>query len=454
MTLEEALAELARVREDNSRLRAENEALQALVKSLQERQTVLEREQKRQAAPFRRRPDLKVKDKDRKQPGRKPGHPGDYRRVPAKIDETVCVALDCCPKCRGPVELGQMVTQYIEELPPIKPIVTRLVTWIGQCVNCGKVESEHPLQTSRAQGVAGTQLGPRAQALAVLLNKHYHLPLRQACGVLKEGFGLSLSAGGLSQLITRVARKLQGKYEELIDRIRASDAVYADETGWWVGGPGYWLWVFTTPTSTVYRIASSRGHPVAAKVLGDDFGGVLVSDCAPVYDKFNCPQHKCIAHHLQAIKRQQDKLAKRDDPSYLESWKQFWNEVLELAAKREQLPAEEFAARRAQFEERADELLRDEPTAKGDHSVWVRMRNARKHLLGCLWHQVDATNNRAERAIRPAVVARKISCGNRTEQGARATEILTSLITTARQQARDFLAELTQSLAITAQPAG
>jgi transposase len=447
MTLEEALAEI-------SRLQAENEALTALVKSLQEKLATVEREQKRQAAPFRRRDDLKVKDKDRKKPGRKPGHPGDYRRVPKEFDETVWVTLDRCPQCRGPVELLQMLTQFIEELPPIKPIITRLVTWLGQCGKCGEVRSSHPLQTSLAQGAAGTQLGPRAQALAVLLNKHYHLPLRKACGVLKEGFGLSLSGGGLSQLITRVARKLRGKYEELIDRIRAADAVYADETSWWVGGPGYWLWVFTTPTCTIYRIASSRGHPVAAKVLGNDFGGVLVSDCAPVYAKFDCPQHKCIAHHLQAIKRQQDKLTKRDDPSYLASWKQFWKEVLELAAAREQLPAEEFAARRAQFETRADELLRVEPTAKGDHSVWVRMRNVRKSLLGCLWHKVDPTNNRAERAIRPAVVARKISCGNRTEQGAQATEILTSLLTTAHQQARDFLADLTQSLPITAQPAG
>jgi transposase len=454
MTLEELLAENARLRAENEKLRAENEVLQALAKSLEERLGSIEREQKRQAAPFRRREELKVKEGDRKKPGRKPGHRGDYRRVPTRIDETVCVTLDACPHCRGPVELLQMLTQYIEELPPIKPIITRLVTWLGQCAKCGEVRSTHPLQTSLAQGAAGTHLGPRAQALAVLLNKHYHLPLRQACGVLRQGFGLSLSGGGLSQLICRVAGKLRGKYEQLIEQIRTSDAVYADETSWYVGGPGYWLWVFTTPTSTVYRIASSRGHPVAAKVLGSDFPGVLVTDCATVYDKFPGPQHKCISHHQQAIKKQQDKLTKRDDPSYLAAWKQFWKEVLELADAREQFAPEEFAARRAQFETRADELLAQEPAANGDHKVWVRMRNARKHLFGCLWHAVDPTNNRAERAIRPAVVARKISCGNKTERGAQATEILASLITTAHQQARDFLADLCQDLAITPQPVG
>jgi transposase-like protein len=290
--------------------------------------------------------------------------------------------------------------------------------------------------------------------MAVLLNKHYSLPLRKVCGVLKHSFGLTLSGGGLSQVISRAARKFQGQYDELIERTRQSDVVYADETSWYVGGPGYWLWVFTTPTSTVYRIASSRGHPVAAKVLGSDFRGVLVTDCSTVYDKFPGPQHKCIAHHLQAIKKQLDKLTKRESPRYLESWKQLWKQVLELVAAREQVPAEEFAARRAEFETRADALLAQEPAGKCDHSVWTRMKNARKHLFGCLWHGVDGTNNRAERVLRPAVVARKISCGNKTDPGARATEILLSILTTARQQSRDLIAELIQQLAITPQPAG
>jgi hypothetical protein len=453
MTLEEAIAEIARLRAENEKLRAENDALQALVKSLEERLAAIEREQKRQAAPFRRREEAKVDPARQKKRGRKPGHPGAFRRRPKDFDQTIVVPLDHCPKCRGQVELLQMLTQFIEELPPIKPIITRLVTWLGQCGQCGEVRSSHPLQTSLAQGVAGTQLGPRAQGFAALLNKYYGLPLRKACSVLKQGFGLSLSSGGLSQLLHRMADKLQGQYDELLGSIRQSDVVYADETSWWVGGPGHWLWVFTTPTGTAYRIASSRGHPVAAKVLGEDFGGVLVTDCGTMYDKFKCPKHKCVFHHLQAIQRQREQ-PRMKDPSYLDAWEQLWKDVLELTPLRDKLAAEDFAARRTAIESRADALLAQPVSQIGDQKFRTRMNNNRPHLFGCLHHAVDATNNRAERAIRPAVVARKISCGNQTDRGARTTEILLSLITTAHQQTRDFLTGILPSLAITPQPAG
>ena len=439
MTLEEALAKITDLKQQ----------LEVALQRIAE----LERANARQAGPFRRREELKVKPEDQKKPGRKPGHPGAYRQQPQDLDETIVVTLDCCPKCSGPVEPKQMLTQYIEEIPPVKPRVTRLVTWSGECPDCGPVHSTHPLQTSRAQGAAGVQLGPRAQALGILLNKHYGIPVRPTCEILKQGFGLSLTSGGLSHLEHRAADKLQGQYDQLIEQIRGSDAVYADETSWYVGGPGHWLWVFTTPHSTVYRIASSRGHPVAAKVLGSDFAGVLVSDCAQIYNKFSCPQHKCIGHHLQIIKRLRQ-LPKMSDSRYLEAWEQLLKGVIELTHARDAVAPEQFAARRQQFEAQADELLADVPQRIGDRKFHTRMSNARKHLFGCLHYPVDPTNNRAERALRPAVIARKLSCGNKTDRGATTAEILMSLAATAHQQARDFLTNLAQSLSLQAAPVG
>ena len=191
---------------------------------------------------------------------------------------------------------------------------------------------------------------------------------------------------------------------------------------------------------------------MAAKVLGRDFAGVLVSDSAKVYDAFPGPQHKCIAHHLRNLEQRRYYPGQRS-PHYLEAWELLWKDVLELTHSRQQLAGDEFAARRAQLESRADSLLQAQPAEPGDRKFRTRMNNARKHLFGCLYHDVDPTNNRAERALRPAVVARKISCGNKTERGSRATEILLSLITTAHQQARDFLADLTQTLPLAALPA-
>lgn len=102
------------------------------------------------------------------------------------------------------------------------------------------------------------QLGPRALAIAALLNKQPGLTMRKTCRVLKKLLGLAITPGGLSQAIDRVANKTEVDYEDLQANIRGSDVVYSDETSWWVGEPGWWLWTFTTPTTTLYRVEHSR----------------------------------------------------------------------------------------------------------------------------------------------------------------------------------------------------
>ena len=102
--------------------------------------------------------------------------------------------------------------------------------------------------------------------------------MRTTCRVLWDLTGLRVTAGGLAQALQRVAGKVQGQHQALVDDIRASPAVFADETSWYVGGPGWWLWVFTHAQATVYRVDKSRGSKVVEEVLGPAFGGTLVSD--------------------------------------------------------------------------------------------------------------------------------------------------------------------------------
>lgn len=111
------------------------------------------------------------------------------------------VPLACCPHCHGAVEDLAPLTQYIEEIPPIRPHVTRLVARSAKCPTCGEVRSTHPLQTSVGQGAAGVQLGPRALALAAMLNKKLGLTMRKTCSVQKQLCGLSITP----TLITRGA---------------------------------------------------------------------------------------------------------------------------------------------------------------------------------------------------------------------------------------------------------
>lgn len=264
--------------------------LEKKVDSLQNENTLLrsqlellQRTNARQAAPFRRRDSQKVPDAEKKRPGRKPGHPGSCRAVPEHVDQEIEKTLDGCPKCGGPLCACHPVEQFIEEIPIVQPRVVRLVTWQGKCQNCGDVHSTHPLQTSRGRGAAKVQLGPRALAIATSLNKHFGLSMRRTCQVLDKLFGLKFTAGGLSQAADRVADKLESKYDELLEDVRGAPAVFADETSGWVGEPGWWLWTFTTPNETLFHVEKSRASAVAQTILGNDFQGVLVSDCLSSY---------------------------------------------------------------------------------------------------------------------------------------------------------------------------
>jgi transposase len=377
-----------------------------------------------------------------KKPGRKKGHRGARRMPPPQIDERVEVKLEACPHCSGTLEDRSPLVQIIEEIPPVRPRVYRIVTWSGKCKQCGVVHSTHPLQTSRAQGAAGVQLGPRARALAILLNKHLGLTVRKTCSVLSKLCGMHVTPGGVSQIMARAAGRVEADYEALIDELRASPAVFADETSWWVGGPQWWLWTFTNADTTIYRVEQRRNADVVHQTLGD-YQGMLVSDCLSSYDPAPYRKHKCIAHHLRAIKRAR-KRPDMKDFGYLDRWREFFHRVILWYRLRPKLPPEMFEQGRANLEKTCDELLAEPCTQTGDAAVRLRLAKQREHLLGCLYEPAaEPTNNRAERSLRGAVIARKLSCGNRSPRGKRTFEILASLAATFQQRADDFVDWLT-----------
>lgn len=445
--LEQLVARLRRQVED---LLAENAALRAELAEARARIEELERAAARQAAPFRREERKKVPPEKQKRPGRKPGHPGVYRCSPRQVDAVIEVPLSACPQCGGPLHDCRPLVQYIEEIPPLRPQVVRLTTWNARCERCGEVHSTHPLQTSRAQGAARTQLGPRALALGALLNKQLGLTTRRTCQVLRKACGLSVSAGGIVQALARVAGRMSARYETLLADLRGSAAVFADETSWWVGGPGWWLWAFTTPETTVYRVDRSRGAQVVAEALGD-YQGMLVSDCLSSYDPPPYRKHKCIAHHLRAIRQARDR-PDTPDPSYLKQWRLLFAAVIALHRARPEMAEEEFLLRRQHVRAWCDRLVQQTVTQPGDLAIQKRLSKQSAHLLGCLDEPAaEPTNNRAERALRPAVIARKLSCGNKTEHGKRCWEILASLAATAEQRCQDFVDAVTHAASLAPQ---
>ena len=431
-------------------LRAKIEKLKKDNDDFQRRLMEASRGAKRQAAPFRLE-DAKRK-KEPKKPGRKGGHRGVYREIPAHIDETISVPLPCCPQCGGGVSALTTLKQYIEDIPPVRPYVTRLVTQQGVCADCGAVRSTHPLQVSIASGAAATHLGPNALGVALELTRRHGLTTRKACAVLKELFGLRLSPGGLIKASHRMAGKLQGRFDALCDRVQNSAVIHADETSWWVGGPKWWLWVFTNADRTLYRVRKSRGREVIYETLGSEYSGVLVSDCLSIYDGVCDTQQKCYAHHLKAISQAIEQHP-REGEGFLRDLKILLTAAMALKKAQPWLPAAAAAHARRSLEDNAEKMLGPPRKDPVEEAIANRLRKQQDHLFTFLDHpRVDATNNLAERQLRPAVIARKLSCGNRTEAGARTWEILASLAATATQSGQSFRDIVNQAARLQNQP--
>ena len=285
--------ETDRLRRRNDRLQRDNERLQRKIEHLEKQLAAARRAGFRQAAPFA---------KNRRQghggrPGRRAG--ADYgrqacRAQPGRVDEHYSApASTACPDCGSAVAVDRVASQYQEDLPEVRPLVRRFAIEVGHCSQCGlRVQGRHALQTSDALGAARVQLGPGVVALVVQLHTHLGVPLAKVAHVLQTQFGLTVTPGGLAQVLHRTARDAAPTYTALCEQVRAAPVVTPDETGWRGGAERHWLWVFATPETTVYAICPGRGFDAAATVLGADFDGVLVRDGWAPYRCFEDALHQ------------------------------------------------------------------------------------------------------------------------------------------------------------------
>lgn len=431
------------------RLQAEVTALRTELDRLRQLVEAKEREGKRQAAPFR-----KPKKADPpKKPGRKAGDeygPHANRSVPEQIDERHDVELPgCCPHCQGQ-HLKETHTEKQYQVEIVRTSVTReFEIHVGRCGDCGKsVRSRHPLQTSDATGAAGVQLGPEAHAAITLLNKQAGLPFGKIQTFFQDFFQLKIARSTACRSMQRTARRCLPAYEQIRADIRGSPWVVPDETGWRLGGQNAWLHVFVGLRSTCYDIGN-RSVEVAQNLLGLEWTGTLIHDGWSVYDHFTKAFHQQCLQHLQ-----------RRCEGLLETAR---GGAARLPAQVLKLIADAYATRR----EWRDHRLTDDQQAEQGLTLACELErlasgrftcdpNGRlanhilAHAMNWFWFlidpTIDATNWRAEQAIRPAVLIRKVWGGNRTPAGGQAQSVLCSVLATLRQRATSPFDWLTQAL--------
>lgn len=409
---------------------------------------------KRQAAPFAKGAPKKWP----KKPGRKPG--ADYgtkahREPPEQIDETLDAPLpEVCPDCGGPIDETHIAQQYQVEIPR-RPIHRQFHVHVGQCRRCHhRVQGRHPLQTSDALGAAAAQLGPDTQAAIVDLNKHKGLSHPKVADCLKTLFGITVTPSGVTHVIQRAAQRCQPVYQQLVQSMPSTSWTVPDETGWRVGGLGAWLHAFVAATQTIYIVDPTRSSDVAEKLLGAAYDGILIHDGWAAYDRFDTLHQQCVQHVLRRCQHLLETATGRAV--------RFPRQVMDvfhaaLALRQRYLDGEVsdhgLAIARGRLTNQLEALASPIQRNRANDRL---ARHLLKHLPEWFTFlfvpELDATNWRAELAIRFGVILRKVWGGNRTWRGAEAQGILMSIWRTCWQRglsAVEFLSQLLRGPLVT-----
>ncbi len=441
-------ATIEELRKENESLRKQLEKAQAEIERLRKDLEEALRSLKRQAAPF-----SKHKPKENpKRPGRKPGSSYGVRAarpIPERVDEEISVRLPAECQCGGATVYEQTKPQFQEDIIR-QTVVRRFDVEVGHCTVCGqRVQGRHPLQTSDALGAAQVQIGPEALSLSTHLNKEMGISHERATRVLSLGFGLHMSRSGLCRALMRLGDKAQPTYEKLQLSVRHSLVNWVDETGWRVAARLEWLWVFMSAEVTVYAILPGRGFAQAASILGEDYSGGLHHDGWRPYYRFSQAYHQTCLSHLV---RRCVALILSASPTAARFPQAVMQLLLSALALRDRYLLQEISEHglkvaTGRLEGSMNRLLSKTFKAEANRRLAKHLRHEQPGLFTFLHCDgIDATNNAAERALRPAVIARKTWGGNRTHNGARAQQILSTILRTCQQQGKDAFARITRLL--------
>lgn len=415
--------------------------LMAEVESLKEQL----RKSHRQASPFSKG---KAKANPRK-PGRRAGKGPFTRRPEPEVrpadqveDLAAPLADNLCPFCGVPVIIDIETATTIDMPEEPVRIIKRFAVEVGTCPLCGmKVRGTHPDLAAGQHGATAHRVGPNVRSQALAMHYHSGLPLRKVPAAIGSLTGIGLTQGALTQQAGKLCRE-QGPvgeaYQELRVEISQAAVVNTDDTGWRTGGQPSYLMGFFTPMLAVYQIRERHRHQEVLEMLGEDFEGKLGTDRGKSYEAeplAHLEQQKCLSHLLKNLSEVEESKTGRAK-SFTRDLKVTLRQGLELWQQhtRGEISIQTYRRRGNLVAEALSRQLRSRKLSDADNQRMLNgigMQHERGRVLLFLKHpEVEPTNNRAERGLRPAVTARKVSHCSKNKAGERIYEALKSVTAT------------------------
>jgi transposase len=454
-------------RDDRIRfLQRENAELKAKLQALHRRQFKPNRKKDAESGAVEVEANLSSNKGKRKKRGAPVGHPGWIRPKPNHIDRTVHVpAPRICPHCHSE-ELTPMEerTEHVQEDIVIQPrtLVTRYLHGQALCMRCHR-----PVVEAGEGELLNAPIGPVAKSVALYLRYRIGISYRKTTELFREIFGLTFvpaSAVGFDRKATARGAPI---YEDLRDKIRASEVVHADETSWRSDGVGHFVWFVGNQNLSFFHIDRHRSAEVAKTIFGEDFEGTLVRDRYAAYNGIGVDWQSCIAHILTKAKQIRGEHALLPQTQKDTDTGPFCDRIMDLCSrlcatgrkfKSGDIPSKATAKIETSFVKELNTICKRPLRFKPAETLRAHLAGAEQKFLFTFLRRpgVPPTNNHAEQSLRHLVIFRKICLGTRSESGLKTHSILPSLVQTATRQdvrPREFLQTLLTADTRTAQAA-
>jgi hypothetical protein len=303
-----------------------------------------------------------------------------------------------------------------------------------KCKRCGKIIVPN---VKLPQGSFGFNL----QTEIALLNVDARLPLRKIRSMLQRKYKLNITDAHIYKMLRNMGNKLSGEYEKDIQLLRASPFVHADETQMRVSGKNYWLWVFTNTQTTIFTITKTRSKKTINEILGENYSGIIICDGWSAYSNYTSSIQRCWAHILREAKYLTEKFS---------LFKVFYERLCEMFEQIKILLEQPIEQRKSEYEKlykQLTKLLDCMESHREYKKLSNKIRNGGKHWFTCLLYpNIQPTNNTAEQTIREPIIRRKIFGCLRNQKGTNTFSILTSQITTYKQQGLNLYQTIKQNL--------
>jgi len=383
---------------------------------------------------------ITLEPSEKKTFGAKKGHKGYFFRFPKQFDRIIHSKLIKCPYCNCKKLETKEIKKYFSRdlIMSKKTISSKDIRYLVHQYYCKKCNSYVYKMPKRI--IQNSPYGLGMFVYCTFQRIALSMPYSKISSEIKHLFSTNISIVAPRIFLNRMAVENQEAYDNLLNKIKRSGVIYADETRWPIQGVKWWVWIFTSEKEAVYTLSEKRDYKVPSDLL-NEYKGVLVCDFYSAYEKVKCKQQKCLVHVLRDFQKALKKAPYDNElKNFIEDFIKIFKPIFsELRTKNPDYSL--IKSKKGEIRKKLKVLIKKEVLSQNVNKFKKRFKKHLESMIRFLSNpeRISWNNNKAERDLRPLCVQRKISGTMRGKKDSRLYLQLFSIFQTCEKRDINFM---------------